>query len=63
MQEMQETQVQSLGWEDHLEEEMTIHPSTLAWGKRGAWWAIVHGVAKSPTQLNMHTLILNKRKR
>ena len=21
---------------------------------RGAWWAIVHGVAKSWTQLNMH---------
>ena len=50
MQEMQETQVQSLGWEDHLEEEMTIHPSILAWGKRGAWWAIVHGVAKSWTR-------------
>ena len=28
---MQETQVQSLGQEDPLEEEMTIHPSTLAW--------------------------------
>ena len=22
---------------------------------RGAWWAIVHGVAKSQTQLSMHT--------
>ena len=31
MQAMQETQVQSLGWEDHLEEEMTIHSSILAW--------------------------------
>ena len=31
MQEMQETQVQSLGWEDPLEEEMATHSSTLAW--------------------------------
>ena len=28
---MQETQVQSLGWEDPLEEHMAIHSSTLAW--------------------------------
>ena len=28
---MQETQVQSLGWEDPLEKEMAIHTSTLAW--------------------------------
>ena len=28
---MQETQVQSLGWEDLLEEEMAPHSSTLAW--------------------------------
>ena len=28
---MQETQVQSLGWEDPLEEEMATHPSILAW--------------------------------
>ena len=25
------TWVQSLGWEDPLEEEMAIHPSILAW--------------------------------
>ena len=31
MQEMQETRVQSLGWEDPLEEEMTTHSSILAW--------------------------------
>ena len=30
MQEMQETQVQSLGWEDPLEEEMATYPSILA---------------------------------
>ena len=28
---MQETQVQSLGWEDPLEKEMITHSSTLAW--------------------------------
>ena len=29
--EMQETQVQSLGWEDTLEKGMAIHSSILAW--------------------------------
>ena len=28
---MQETWVQSLGWEDHLEKEMATHASILAW--------------------------------
>ena len=28
---MQETQVQSLGWEDPLGKEMATHSSTLAW--------------------------------
>ena len=28
---MQETWVHSLGWEDLLEKEMTIHSSILAW--------------------------------
>ena len=31
MQEMQETQVQSLGQEDPLEEEMSTYSSILAW--------------------------------
>ena len=31
MQEIQEMQVQSLGWEDPLEEEMTTHSSVLSW--------------------------------
>ena len=31
MQEMQETQDQSLGQEDPLEKEMATHPSILAW--------------------------------
>ena len=46
---MQETQAQSLGREDPLEEEMATYSSIIA-GKnpmnRRAWWAIVHGVAK-----------------
>ena len=28
---MQETQIWSLGWEDALEKEMTIHSSLLVW--------------------------------
>ena len=31
MLEMQETQVESLGWEDALEEGMATHSSILAW--------------------------------
>ena len=31
MQEIQEMQVQSLGWEDPLEKEMATHSSILAW--------------------------------
>ena len=31
MQETEETQFQSLGQEDHLEEEMATHSSILAW--------------------------------
>ena len=29
--EVQETQVQPLGWEDPLEKEMAAHSSSLAW--------------------------------
>ena len=52
---MQETWVRSLGWEDPLEEGMATHSNILAWRipmDRGAWWVIVHGVAKSQTQLS-----------
>ena len=31
MQELQETQVQSLGWEDPLEKDMATYSSILAW--------------------------------
>ena len=45
---MWETWVCSLGWEDPLEEGMETHSSILAWrSPRGAWQAMVHGVAKS----------------
>ena len=52
---MQESRVQSLGWEDPLEERMATHSSILPWRipmDRGAWWATVHGVAKSQTRLS-----------
>ena len=51
---MWETWVSSLGWENALEEGMAVHSSILAWRiptDRGAWWATVHGVTKSWTQL------------
>ena len=47
---VQETWVRSLGREDSLEKEMATYSSILAWKTswtRGAWWAAVHGVAKS----------------
>ena len=39
---MWETKVQSLSWEDPLEDGMAAHSSILAWRiprDRGAWWA------------------------
>ena len=52
-----ETWVQSLGWEDPLEEGMATHSSILAWRvpvDRGAWRATVHGTAKSWTRLSQY---------
>ena len=52
---MQETWVQSLGWEDPLEEGIATHSSVLASRipmDRGAWQATVHGVTKIQTQLS-----------
>ena len=46
---MPETQVQSLGGEDPLEEGMATHSNILAWRipmDRGAWWATVQRVTK-----------------
>ena len=44
---MQDTWVQSLGWEDPLEKGKCTHSSILAW--RIPWTCIDHGVAKSQT--------------
>ena len=57
MQELQETRVQSLGLEDPLEEGIATYSSMLAWRIlwTGAWWAIVHGAAKSRTRLSDFT--------
>ena len=52
---MWEPWVRCLGWEDPLEEGMATHSSIPAWRipmDRGAWWATVHGVTKSQTQLS-----------
>ena len=51
---MQKTWIWSLGWENPLDEGMAIHFSILAWipMDRGPWWATVHGVTKSQTQLS-----------
>ena len=49
MQEIQEMQVQSLGWEDPLEKEMATYSSILNLGKpmdRGAWQATIHGLQR-----------------
>ena len=55
---MQETQVQSLGWEDPLEQEMATHSRTLAWKipwteEPGRLQST--GVAKSRTRLSYFT--------
>ena len=56
---MQETQVQSLGWEDPLKKGMASHFSVLSWRirmDREAWLATVYGVTKNWTRLNdLHT--------
>ena len=48
---MQETWVQSLGWEDSLEKEMATHCSILAWEmpwtEEPGRQATVHNVAKT----------------
>ena len=49
---MQQTWVQSLGWEDPLEKDRETHSTILAWRipmNRGAWQAIVHEI----TELDM----------
>ena len=53
--EMQETWVQSLGWEDPLEKGKAypLQNSGLENSMdRGAWQATIHGAAKSRTRLS-----------
>ena len=49
---MQETWLQSLGWEDPLEEEMTIHSSILAW--RIPWTEEPGGLQSRGSQRDGH---------
>ena len=52
---MRETWVQSLGWEDRLEEGVATHPCVLTWRiplDRGAWRAYGPWGHKSQTQLS-----------
>ena len=51
-------QVRSLDQEDPLEKETATHSSISCLENsmaRKAGWATVHGIAKSRTQLSMHT--------
>ena len=50
---VQETWVQSLGWEDPLEKAMATHSSCLENSMdRGAWQTAIHGVTKSQIRLS-----------
>ena len=52
---MQETRLRPLDQEDPLEKRMPTHSSDRGWEipwTKGAWWATVHGVAKSRTRLS-----------
>ena len=53
-----ETWVQSLDWEDPLEEGMATHSSILAWRMpmdRGAWQAAVPGLQTVPVRQDWAT--------
>ena len=56
-QEMKETQVRSLNWEDHPQEEMATSQYSCLGNlrDRGTERATVHEVTQSQTQLSMHT--------
>ena len=58
---MQETRVPSLGREFSLEKKVAAHSSILAWGipmGRGAWRAIVRGVAEESDATSMHRALI-----
>ena len=54
MQEIQETQVQSLGWEDPLEKEMATHSNILSW--RNPWTEEPGGLQSMRSQRVRHDL-------
>ena len=49
---LQETWVQSLGWEDPLEKEMATHSSTLAW--KIPWMEETHRLQSMGSQKVRH---------
>ena len=55
MQETQEMQVWSLGWEDPLEEEMATHSSILAW--RIPWTEETDGLPSIGSQTVGHSWV------
>ena len=55
---MQETWVQSLGWEDHLEKEMATHSSILAW--EISWTGEPDGLQSMGLQRVRHDLVTEK---
>ena len=57
MLEMQETEVQTLGWEDLLVEEMAAHSNILAWGI--LWTEEPGGLQSMGSQESDMTLWLN----
>ena len=61
---VRETWVQSLDWEDPLEEGKATHSSILAWRilmHRGAWRATIHGVSKNRTRLSDQAQFLGEK--
>ena len=54
---MQETQVQSLGQEDHQEKGMATHSSILAW--RIPWTEMPGGLQSMESQIIEHNLVTN----
>jgi len=60
MQEMKEMQVQSLGWEDPLEEGLTTHSSVLAW--RIPWTEEPGRLQSMGSQRVGHDLVKNNNK-
>ena len=61
---MQETQVQSLSWEDHLEKERATHSGSLAWEipwteEPGGLPSLGSQESDTSEQLNNHHLLLS----